>query len=791
MNAAHRTAAVASHPGTGMSDPLPRPQHALTALRRLASNIPEGRGLDSSMWQRRHTVVVAVLWLHVGGLALFAMARGYGVAHSALEASSLAVFGLVATQARGGRRFRSAVAACGLMLSSALLVHLWDGVTEAHFHFFVMVALLSVYQDWVPFLMALGFVVLHHGAVGVLAPRAVYDHTDAVDHPWVWALIHGAFVLAAAAANTYGWLTSEDDHRRAVDAARRSEEAFRALFERNPQPMWVFDVTTGEIIDINSAAVSYYGFSRDEFLNRRVNEILDPQDLAELVRVGGSQHSGRDSRVWVQQTKSGRAVKVVGHAERLTFQGRDARVVVIFDMTDRISLEDELRHQAFHDALTGLGNRELFRDRLDHALARRRRGGGPLAVMTIDLDDFKAVNDAHGHLAGDRLLVEVGARLREELRPEDTVARMGGDEFALLVEGVSTGDLIRLANRLLRSLQQPVAVGDTSVRTTASIGVAIDRGKASDGASIMRNADVAMYEAKFGGKGRCEVFRPGMRSRVLQRTEIAAELRDALERDELYLEYQPIVDLATGHIGSVEALLRWRHPERGIVGPVEFIPIAEETGIIVDIGAWVLRTACAQLSAWIASGTCDPAMCVSVNVSPRQLRESDFISVVTGTLGETGVPPAQLTLEVTEGAMVEDMVQARGSLAGLRGAGVRIAVDDFGTGYSSIAYLGSLPLDAIKVDRSFVAGLTGKGDGRELVLALVRLVDTLNATTIMEGVETAEERDYVESLGVDGAQGYFFSRPVGPEALAELLATSRRSEDTTAVRELARSRSRV
>ena len=719
------------------------------------SALPEGRGLDEEMWRRRHRVVVAILALHVPALMLFGILRGYGVAHSILETAGLGGFAIVAAQPRGGRRLRSVVASVGLMACSALLVHMWGGAIEAHFHFFVMVALLSVYQDWVPFLIALGFVVLHHGVVGALQPTAVYDHADAVANPWIWALIHGAFVLAAAAANTYQWLASEADHRRANAAMERSRLGFRALFERNPQPMWVVDAGSGAILAVNRAAVTAYGHSEEAFLGMRIEDVR----AGEVVDESGPTR--------LHRTGSGRLLKVVEHEERLDFQGHDASVIVANDLTERISLEGELRHQAFHDSLTGLGNRALFLDRLEHALARQLRSRAALALLSIDLDDFKTVNDAHGHLFGDRLLVEVGARLRAAVRPEDTAARMGGDEFALLLEGVDATEAAVVADRVLAAMRRPLVVDDTDTIVSASVGIAIAHGQV-DATALLQRADIAMYEAKAAGKGRTEVFHAGMQSRVVQRSEMAAELRLAVERGELFVEYQPIIDLAANTVKSVEALVRWRHPVRGTVPPGDFIAVAEETGAIVDIGLWVLADAIRQLVEWDSTLEMAAPLGLSVNVSPRQLRESSFVSAVIDVLRTAGVDPGRLTLEVTEGAMVEDMGQARSCLADLRAAGVRIAIDDFGTGYSSIGYLRSLPLDEIKIDRMFVPGLA-QGEGRDLVLALVRLVDTLGVPTVIEGIETASELDYVRALGVDFGQGYHFSRPVAPEVIVQIL----------------------
>lgn len=742
--------------------------------------LPRGRGLDEEMWTRRHRVIVGVLWLTAAALALFGIARGYGVTHSVLETSMVGAAALAAMQPRGRRRVRSAIAASGLMAASALFVHLWNGTIEAHFLFFVFVALLSVYQDWVPFLIALGFVVVHHGLFGVLLPTAVYDHTDAIEDPWLWAFIHGAFVVAAAAANMYGWLSSEEDHRRAAQGLQRSEATFRALFERNPQPMWVYETETLEILSVNNAAVEHYGYPREEFLRMRLGDIIVQRVDARLQIVSVSdadddRHSAAQHRV-----NGGRIITVIGHSDDLEFEGRHARVQVLMDITERMGLERELRHRALHDSLTALGNRDLFRDRLEHALARER-GQTPVVIVVFDLDGFKAINDAHGHIAGDAVLVEVGRRLIAATRPEDTVARMGGDEFSLLLEGASVRHARRLVERLASSIRQPIAFNDLQLTVTASGGVVAGRGATLTATEALRRADVAMYEAKAAGKNCSRVFRPGMRSSIVQRTEIAADLRGAIERGELRLEYQPIVNLRTRAVRSLEVLVRWQHPRRGLVGPAEFIPVAEETGLIVDIGNWVIAEACRQLAEWRRHWMWGAGIGVAVNVSPRQLRDGRLERSLDATLRATCVPADQLTVEVTETALVDNVDQARSRLGRLRELGIKTAVDDFGSGYSSIAYLNSLPLDKIKIDRVFAAKL-GRGESKELMLALVRLIDTLGVITVIEGIETPAELDYAVALGFDEGQGYYFARPMRPEAVPELMRGAAASVERTGFR---------
>jgi diguanylate cyclase (GGDEF)-like protein/PAS domain S-box-containing protein len=472
-------------------------------LSHFVSLLPKGRGLDEEMWERRHRVIVSVLWMTALGLTIFGIVRGYGVTHSVVETSILAASAIVAMQPRGARRLRSAAAAGGLMIASALLVHLWGGAIEGHFLFFVFVALLAAYQDWVPFLIALGFVVLHHGVIGVLIPDAVYDHSDAINH--------GAFVLAAAAANTYGWLTSEEDHRRAESGLRSSEATFRALFDRNPQPMWVYDAVTLEILSVNNAGVEHYGYSKTEFLAMRLTDIIVPPSTGVLQSYFANADESAEPSVAEHRTSDGRIIKVMGHSDDLEYESRDARVQVMIDITDRMGLEHELRYRTLHDSLTGLGNRELFRDRLDHALARNR-GRESVAVVAVDLDTFKSVNDIHGHGGGDAVLAEIGKRMTAGLRSEDSAARIGGDEFFLLFEGAGAPQAKRLIDRLLAEIGRPVVYDGVELTVTASAGIAVGNGATLAPAELVRRADLAMYEAKAAGRGCSRVFRLDTRS---------------------------------------------------------------------------------------------------------------------------------------------------------------------------------------------------------------------------------------------------------------------------------------
>jgi diguanylate cyclase (GGDEF)-like protein len=591
--------------------------------------LPEGRALPDDVWRQRHRGLLRLLWVHVVGLFVFGIARGESFGYTLIEAAIIAIPAIIATSSRPSRQLRSVVCALGLVTASAVFVHLSGGVVEVHFHYFVMVGLLSLYQEWRPFLLAVGFVAVQHGIVGWLAPTSVYNHEAAINGPWKWAAVHSGFLLAASVANLVAW---------------------------------------------------------------RVNE-----------------------------------------------------------------------HQALHDALTGLPNRALLADRIEHA--QQRRDPRALALLFVDLDTFKAVNDNFGHTLGDQLLVAVSDRLRSCLRAGDTVARLGGDEFAILLESLAApADALLVAQRLLDALAGPFVLPDRQLRCTASIGVALSMSDSIPPDDLLRNADIAMYAAKRGGRARYEVFEPELRSEVLDRIELEHGLTRALEYNEFVLHYQPVVDLGTGRVQGMEALVRWQHPHRGLLLPGEFIAVAEESGAIVPMGTWVLEEACRQTAAWNKDRGLDghEPLALSVNLSPKQL-EDGVVEVVNGALRRSGLGASSLTLEITENVIVQDSEEHLSRLQALRALGVRIAVDDFGTGYSSLSYLRRLPMDVVKIDRSFVNALTDGAEDVALVDAIVRLCRALNLDLIAEGVESHAQVEALRELGVQTAQGYEFARPASAE----------------------------
>jgi diguanylate cyclase (GGDEF)-like protein/PAS domain S-box-containing protein len=550
-------------------------------------------------------------------------------------------------------------------------------------------------------------------------------------------------------------LTREVTQRvRVLDALRASEERYRILFENNPQPMWVEDAETGAFLAVNEAAVRHYGWEREKFLTLRSADLrLDPGAAAE-------QRAGSPA-VERHRTASGEAHDLELSVHEVVFESRRALLVAATDVTARRKAQARLLQAAFYDPLTGLPNRALFKDRLEIAFARAKgREAARFAVFFLDLDRFKLVNDSLGHRAGDELLVQIARRLESCRRAGDTVARLGGDEFTLLVEGVATDEeAIAVAERVHRSLMPPYMIEGHEVFAGASIGIALGGPATERVEHLLRDADTAMYRAKVRGC-RHAVFDSSMHERAMAALRIENELRRALERGELRVHYQPIVELSSSKILGVEALVRWEHRERGLVPPSEFIPLAEETGLVVPLGHWVLDEACRALS------TLPEQITLSVNLSGRQLLQPEFCSELKEMLARCRIDPSRLRLELTESMLIGNGAAAIAALTQLRGTGVRLCIDDFGTGYSSLSYLHELPIDSLKIDRSFVGAMGDDERKIKIVQSILVLGKALGIDVVAEGVETQEQVDVLRRLGCERAQGYFFARPVPLEQLS-------------------------
>jgi diguanylate cyclase (GGDEF)-like protein/PAS domain S-box-containing protein len=547
---------------------------------------------------------------------------------------------------------------------------------------------------------------------------------------------------------------------------RRSERRFRSIVFTASDLMFITDVH-GVITWCGDSVDRLTGFRTEDLLGTRLVSYAHPDDsaiidsfVAAVLRADASARA--DCRMRMRDG-SYRVLQVTGR----NLLGDDAVAGLLWtglDVTERRQLEDQLRGRAFHDPLTGLANRALFVDRLEHALAAGVDGAAA-AVLFIDLDDFKTVNDSLGHDAGDELLVLAARRIASMLRPSDTAARFGGDEFAVLLERAGEPEAATMAEQILAGLAAPFDIHDREVFVHASIGVAVSDG--SDPNAMLRNADIAMYRAKATGKRRYDTYRSDMHAEAIRRLELHADLERGLDRNEFRAHYQPIVNLESGLIVSFEALVRWQHPQRGLLSPREFVPLAEETGLIEPLGVWILGEASRQASAWRARF--DPTLTLAVNLATRQVLTGTLLTVVEEALRASGLDAECLTLELTENALFADLDAAARTLKSLRCLGVRIAIDDFGTGYSSLAYLQQFPVDVLKIDRSFVMGLLDPTRSPTLVSMIVELARSLGATTVAEGIEEWEQLRQLRELGCTLGQGYLFARPLAAQDVEETL----------------------
>jgi diguanylate cyclase (GGDEF)-like protein/PAS domain S-box-containing protein len=599
--------------------------------------------------------------------------------------------------------------------------------------------------------------------VGVLTERAESSFRRLVS----MAIAVG--ILGAIAAVAMGLLIRR--------AAARSVSQFRTLVHHASDLITVVDAT-GTIVYQSPSIQRLVGLGPDDLAGSNYLDLLVEED-APHVRSLFADVVAAPQTTFTAEYRVRHADGSSRHVESIVSNMIDdptvnGLVLNTRDVTDRKSLQEELAHQAFHDSLTDLSNRAVFRDRIEHALARGERNEGRLAVLLLDLDGFKTVNDSLGHDAGDQLLIAVAKRLQFQGRSSDTVARIGGDEFGILLEDDADESRARaLADRALAAFAVPFEVRGREVFIRASIGIALSVPGHSETDELIRNADTAMYAAKAAGKGRYEFFRPFMHTRALERFEVQADLERALTRGEFVVHYQPIVDFETGEARGVEALVRWNHPTRGLLGPLEFISVAEETGAIVPLGAWVLGEACRQAAAWRAEHAAAANLWVSVNLSTRQLLEADLVTQVRDVLAASGLPPSALTLELTEGSLMQDVEETVRKLRALKDLGVRLAIDDFGTGSSSLGYLPRFPIDTLKIDKSFVDGIAADdSEDPALVRAIVQMAATLNLDTIAEGIEGSEQLNELLSAGCRSGQGYLFARPLQADALEAFLDTA-------------------
>ncbi|HEY9443518.1 MAG TPA: EAL domain-containing protein [Gemmatimonadales bacterium] len=605
---------------------------------------------------------------------------------------------------------------------------------------------------------------------GLLLLTVVSPWTDPVSGVAVGALMVTALVVARQV------LTVRENVRLLADtAARQNEARFRSLVQHSSDVIMVTR-PNGTMRFVSPSASRVFGYEPAALLGRPLATLLHPADRDRATQLFAEVVAG-PGVIGPVEWRFRQADGSWLHAEILATNllgDPTVRGIVLNtrDVSERKRLEEQLTHQAFHDPLTGLANRALFRDRVSHALALAQRQGHPITVLFLDLDDFKRVNDSLGHAEGDRLLIAAAERFQSCARAADTVSRLGGDEFAILIEHVAGSDgRPELLQRLEEAMTYPFALSGNQVQVSASIGVATaSPGDTAD--DLLRNADVAMYAAKRRGKGRSETYELRMYADVRERLEMEAALRTALETNQLSLHFQPIVSLKTGALYGVEALVRWDHPTRGHLLPQSFITLAEETGLIVPLGAWVLTEACRQVQEWRALFPETP-LCVSVNISGRQLQAGGVTGALREALAATGASADGVVLEITESVLMQqtDTVQER--LWELKSLGVRLAIDDFGTGYSSLSYLQRFPIDILKIAKPFVDDVGSGTEKSALARAIVGLGETLKLRTIAEGIERGDQRAALLELGCDLGQGHYFSRALPPDGIARLLTARR------------------
>jgi len=563
---------------------------------------------------------------------------------------------------------------------------------------------------------------------------------------------------------------------------REIEDRYRPLPEGLPSVAYIYEAgLQGECLYVSPSIERVLGFTREEWMSDHSmwDRSVHPDDFvrvttaeAQCARSGEALvqeyrlRTADDRWIWIRDEMT----VVRGPGDRLDplFYG------VFLDVTERKRMESELERLALYDPLTGLPNRALFTDRLSHALASRAPTS-VTAVYFVDLDRFKRINDSLGHAAGDEVLREVARRLQSALRPEDFVARFGGDEFTILCESVGgVFEAVSVADRLQRPISDPITAGGAELRLSASVGFALaEPGELVHGQRLIEDADAAMYRAKQRGGARAELFDTAMRERAVEAMTVEQELQRGLERSELRLYYQPLVDLGSGRLLGAEALLRWEHPEKGLLAPAAFMEVAEESGLIVDIGAWAVREACGRLRHWQRRGALSDLR-LSVHLGARELTQPDVVATVLGAVRSAGIDPSSLCIEVTESTAMADRASGFRALRELSAAGVRVAIDDFGTGYSSLDHLRTMPADILKIDRSFVQGISKDTSDTALVAATLALGRALSMDVVAEGIETEQQASSLRELACPIAQGYLFARPLPAEELDGLLETGLR-----------------
>ncbi|MEW6118409.1 MAG: EAL domain-containing protein [Nitrospirota bacterium] len=551
-----------------------------------------------------------------------------------------------------------------------------------------------------------------------------------------------------------------------VAALKENEQYLKTILDSIQTGVLVIDAETHRIVAANPAAINMIGAPCDQILGRICHQFICPAEEGACPLTDFGQPIDNSERLLINAGRN--PVPILKNAGTVQMNGRTYLIESLIDISERKQMEETIWRQAYHDDLTGLPNRILFIDHLTLALTQAHRSRQKLAVMFLDLDRFKMINDALGHSVGDRLLQKVAHRLRASLREEDTVARMGGDEYTVLLPHIAhENDVVTIAKKILAAFEQSFLIDGHEFSVTTSVGISLYPDDGSDIETLLKNADVAMYHAKEQAGNNYQFYSPSLNSRALKRITIERRLRQVFEREELVVYYQPQVSAATRQIVCAEALVRWQHPEQGLLSPVQFIPLAEETGLIDRIDEWVLRTACAQSRTWQEHG--GTPFVITVNLSARQFQHSNLADIVSRVLRETGLSPELLELEITESVAMKNMELTVANLTKLTGMGVKVSIDDFGTGYSSLSYLKKLPIQKLKIDKTFITGLGEDPDDNAIVSAIIALAHNLKLNVAAEGVETEDQLSFLQSYGCDVLQGYLFSEPLPVKRFGKLI----------------------
>ena len=562
------------------------------------------------------------------------------------------------------------------------------------------------------------------------------------------------------------------ERKQAEEKIRQSEERYRTILDEMEDGYLELNIA-GNLTYVNDATCRHSGYSREEMIGTSFRGYMTKDEYEKMYKAFGNIYlTGMPERNISYKHLRKNGTTAFAEMSGFPLKNQKGEIIgfraVARDISTRKQMEEAIQYQATHDALTGLSNRIMFGQMLNHAIESAKRHQRQFSILFIDLDRFKTINDTLGHEAGDQLLQEIAARLKQTLRAADLIARMGGDEFVIMIEEANdVNQITTVAHKILASIIQPITILKQECRITASIGICMYPKDAEDEQSLMKKADIAMYLAKEEGKNNFQFYAEDIQSKSLERLSIESNLRSALEHNELSLHYQAKVDFKTNAINGVEALLRWQNRYLGFVTPTQFIPVAEETGMIVPIGNWVLKTACAQNVAWQKQGL--PPVCIAVNLSVRQLTDENLIDDIRAALNDSGMAPNLLELEITESMMMRNPERMIAVLAKIKSLGVRLAIDDFGTGYSSLAQIKHFPVDTLKVDRSFIRNIPQDAEDKAITEAIIAMGKTLSLTVVAEGVETIEQMNFLKEHSCDEMQGYYFSKPIAPEQFADLL----------------------